>query len=198
MLNRRNDLAGRYNILMRKYKLENCTLNVVNDDNIRILLCKSVHSKDHFPGIEIVVPRHLDTINKRIYNSSIFRNGLNLTAEKCFVLLIGGDSLTYDHLKWVEDLPVTTILLGKDIKVTNILSDILHGPRNVDLCLEENIRIVLTTHLERYALTGMRDACENLNCLLTVKSPGEPDVSETEQKTKGLFSRFVFQILLVQ
>ncbi|XP_060580500.1 uncharacterized protein LOC132737250 isoform X2 [Ruditapes philippinarum] len=198
MLNRRNDLSGRYNILMRKYKLDNCTLNAVNDDNIRILFCKSVNSKNLFPSIELVVPRYLDTINKRIYISSNFREGLTLTGDKCFILLIGGDTLTYDHLKWLEGLPVTTILLGKDIKETSILSDIIRGLRNIDVCLEENISTVLTKHLERDALTGMRDACDNLNFLLTGKSAGELGVSQTKQKTKGEIIRGSGDIKLIK
>ncbi|XP_060580519.1 uncharacterized protein LOC132737267 isoform X2 [Ruditapes philippinarum] len=184
MLNRRNNLAERYNVLMRKYKLDNCTLNAVNDDNIRLLFCKSVNSKNHFPGIELVVPRHLDTI-KRIYIGRNFRERLTLTEDKCFLLLIGGDTLTYDNLKLLKDLPVSTFLLLKDIKGKNILSEILLGFGNIDLCLEENISPVLTKHLERYALTGMRDACDNLIFLLTGISSGEPGVSETEQKTKA-------------
>ena len=173
MVKTRNDLAKRYNDLMRKYKPGNRTLPEINDDKILIEFCKSAGSKDSFPDIKSIIPRHYDKITLTIFENVNVGKRNKVIGNKLSIFL--PDILSCE-------LPTSTIIIGKDLKTKQYLSEVFSSHKHVDVCLEKDISKALSTHLEGYALAGMREAHEVLYAFLNRKQYEEHNVGERRRE----------------
>ncbi|XP_060598082.1 uncharacterized protein LOC132751890 [Ruditapes philippinarum] len=161
MLKMRKDLAKRYNCLMEKYECDPLK-DDLSDENVCIFMCKSKKSKEPFIDIELIVsPRHQDSVTKREYQAEN-ENELKSVKGAYFIFLGDEDTLTIS-----KDFHERTIVIGKDKESEYILTQILGSKERIGDCLYDDLFKALSIHLERFALTGMRSACENLYSVLT-------------------------------
>lgn len=125
-------------------------------------MCKSKKSKEPFIDIELIVsPRYRDSVTKREYQAEI-ENELKSVKGAYFIFLGDEDTLTIS-----KDFHERTIVIGKDKESEYILTQILGSKERIGDCLYDDLFKALSIHLERFALTGMRSACENLYSVLT-------------------------------
>jgi hypothetical protein len=161
MLKIRKDLANRYNCLNKIKILEDCEpLLDVNDDNIRIFMCKSEESTDQFIDIKSIIPRNWDTVNQKEYKiESLKRDSKFFKNAYCIFFK--------DMLTKLERFSQRTIFIGTDNNLTKVISNMLGSQKRTVVCLEEDVGAALSTQLERHALAGIRVACDKLYVILT-------------------------------
>ncbi|XP_053391934.1 uncharacterized protein LOC128554661 [Mercenaria mercenaria] len=168
----KKDLAKRYNNLMRRLQRDVEPLEGKNDfpDNkICIFLCKDLSFEDIIPSIQSVVSRKCDNITKE--NTSTIDSLNDLLSKGHFkrntFVITNSKS---DILKSIKDFKEYVIVIANDEKDVHGLLRTFKHYEHAAVCTVENICDVVSTRLERYAFTGMKNACAYLDSILTKRN----------------------------